>query len=136
MPTARFVRLVGVPERSYRRWQQRQRVGRPPKAPWPAPSQDRIEPVAVAYADRFPAWGHRKIAILMQVDGPYEPTSTVLRALKRTGRVLEVDYQAERRQHAEAHKAEFVVPPTGPNQVWQLDFTEFETRHVATVPSA
>jgi putative transposase len=27
MPTARFVRLIGVPERSYRRWQQRQRQG-------------------------------------------------------------------------------------------------------------
>jgi transposase InsO family protein len=132
MPTARFVRLIGVPERSYRRWQQRQRLGRPAKGPWPAPSADRIEPVAVVYADRFPAWGHRKIATLMQVDGHYAPTSTVLRALKRTGRVLEVDYQAERRQHAEARKAVFVVPPTGPNQVWQLDFSEFETRHGGT----
>ena len=42
--------------------------------------------------------------------------------------MLEVNYQAERRQHAEARRAVFVVPPTGPNQVWQLDFTEFETR--------
>jgi putative transposase len=42
--------------------------------------------------------------------------------------VLEVDYQAERRQHAEARRAAFVVPPSGPNQVWQLDFTEFVTR--------
>jgi putative transposase len=25
--------------------------------------------------------------------------------------------------------ATFVVPPSGPNQVWQLDFSEFETRH-------
>jgi putative transposase len=41
--------------------------------------------------------------------------------------VLEVNYQAERRQHALARRAAFVVPPTGPNQVWQLDFTEFET---------
>lgn len=57
MPTSRFVRLVGVPERSYRRWQRRQRVGRPVKGPWPAPAADRIEPVAVAYADRFSAWG-------------------------------------------------------------------------------
>ncbi len=24
------------------------------------------------------------------------------------------------------------VSPTGPNQVWQLDFTEFETRHGGT----
>jgi len=128
MPTARFVRLVGVPARSYRRWQQRQRQGRPVKGPWPAPAADRVEPVAIAYADRFPAWGHRKIAMLMRVDGHRGPDSTVLRALKRTGRVLPVDYQAERRQHAAARRAAFVVPPSGPNQVWQLDFSEFETR--------
>ncbi len=132
MPTSRFVTLIGVPERSYRRWQQRQREGRPVKGPWPAPAADRIEPVAVAYADRFPAWGHRKIAMLMRVDGHRAPDSTVLRALKRTGRVLPVDYQAERRQLAQARRAAFVVPPSGPHQVWQLDFTEFETRHGGT----
>ncbi len=128
MPTSRFVSLLGIPERSYRRWQQRQRAGRPAKGPWPAPAADRVEPVAISYADRFPAWGHRKIAMLMRVDGHHAPDSTVLRALKRTGRVLPVDYQAERRQHAEARRAAFVVPPSGPNQVWQLDFSEFETR--------
>ena len=132
MPTSRFVRLVGVPERSYRRWQQRQRQGRPVKGPWPAPARDRVEPVAITYADRFPAWGHRKIAMLMRVDGHRGPDSTVLGALKRTGRVLPVDYQAERRQHAQARRAAFVVPPSGPNQVWQLDFSEFETRHGGT----
>ncbi|MCP9485033.1 MAG: integrase core domain-containing protein [Gaiellaceae bacterium MAG52_C11] len=125
--TARFVRLLGVPERSYRRWQQRQRQGRPVKGPWPAPAQDRVEPVAIEYADRFPAWGHRKVAELMRIDGHRGPDSTVLRALRRTGRVQPVDYQAERRQHAQARRAAFVVPPSGPNQVWQLDFSEFET---------
>lgn len=128
MPTSRFTRLIGVPERSYRRWQQRQRDGRPVKGPWPAPARDRVEPAAIAYADRFPAWGHRKLAMLMRVDGQHAPDSTVLRALRRTGRVLPVDYQAERRQLAEARRAAFVVPPSGPNQVWQCDFSEFETR--------
>lgn len=128
MTTSRFVRLIGVPERSYRRWQQRQREGRPVKGPWPAPSADRIEPTAIAYADRFPQWGSRTIATLMRIDGHHAPDSTVYRALKRAGRVLEIDYQAERRQHAQARRAAFVVPPSGPNQVWQCDFTEFETR--------
>ena len=128
MTTSRFCRLIGVPERSYRRWQQRQRLGQPVKGPWPAPSQDRIEPVAIAYADRYPQWGSRTIATLMRLDGHHAPDSTVYRALKRTGRVLEVDYHAERRQHAEARRAAFVVAPSGPNQVWQLDFTQFETR--------
>ncbi len=128
MPTSRFTRLIGVPERSYRRWQQRQRQGRPVKGPWPTPAADRIEPTAVDYADRYPQWGSRTIATLMRIDGHHAPDSTVYRALKRTGRVLEVDYQAERRQHAEARRAAFVVPPSGPNQVCQLDFTEFVTR--------
>ena len=128
MPTSRFARLIGVPERSYRRWQQRQRQGWPAKGPWPTPVRDRIEPRAIEYADRFPAWGHRKLAMLMRVDGHDAPDSTVLRALKRTGRVLAVDYQAERRQLAEARRAAFVVPPSGPNQVWQCDFSEVETR--------
>lgn len=117
-----------MPERSYRRWQQRLRQGQPVKGPWPAPSADRIEPVAIVYADRYPQWGSRTIATLMRLDGHHAPDSTVYRALKRTGRVLEVDYQAERRRHAEARRAAFVVPPSGPNQVWQLDFSEFETR--------
>ena len=129
MTTARFTRLLGLPERSYRRWQQRERQGRPPAGPWPAPARDRVEPAAVAYADRFPAWGHRKIAMLMRVDGHHAPDATVLRALRRTGRVLPVDYQTERRQHAQARRAAFVVPPLAPNQVWQFDFSEFETRH-------
>ena len=132
MPTSRFVRLLGIPERSYRRWQHRQRHSRPLRGPWPAPVRDRVEPVAIAYADRFPAWGHRKIAMLMRVDGHSAPDSTVLRALWRSGRVLPIGYQAERRQLAEARRAAFVVPPAGPNQVWQLDFSEFETRHGGT----
>jgi putative transposase len=132
MATSRFVRLIGVPERSYRRWQQRERQGRPVKGPWPAPAQDRVEPVAVVYADTYPQWGSRTIATLMRIDGHHAPDSTVYRALKRTGRVLEVDYQSERRQHAQARRAAFVVAPSGPNQVWQLDFTEFETRHGGT----
>jgi putative transposase len=128
MPTSRFVGLIGVPERSYRRWQHRQRHGQPARGPWPAPARGRLEPHAVAYADRFPAWGHRKIAALLRADGVNAPDSTVLRALRRAGRVLPINYQAERRQHAAARRAAFVVPPSGPNQVWQLDFSEFETR--------
>ncbi len=128
MPPARFTRLIGVPERSYRRWQQRGRQGQPVKGPWPTPSADKLEPVAINYADRYPQWGSRTIATLMRIDGHHAPDSTVYRALKRTGRVLEVNYQAERRQHAQARRAAFVVPPSGPNQVWQLDFTEYTTR--------
>ena len=56
----------------------------------------------------------------------------VFRALRRSGRVQPIDYRAERRQLAEARRAAFVVPPSRPKQVWQLDFSEFETRHGGT----
>lgn len=36
-------------------------------------------------------------------------------------------YQRERRKLAERRKAAFGAEPTGPNQVWQLEFSEFET---------
>ncbi|MHB1595951.1 MAG: hypothetical protein ACYCO9_19185 [Streptosporangiaceae bacterium] len=36
-------------------------------------------------------------------------------------------YQRERRKLAQRRKAAFAADPTGPNQVWQLDFSEFET---------
>jgi len=129
MSTARFCRLLGLPERTYRRWQQRQRQGRPAKGPWPTPARDRLQPLAVAYADQYPQWGSHTIASLLRLDGVDAPDSTVYRALKRAGRLLEVNYRAERREHAAARRAVFVVPPSGPNQVWQFDFTEYETRH-------
>jgi hypothetical protein len=40
-----------------------------------------------------------------------------------------VGYQRERGELAAARRAAFLDPPTHRNQVWQLDFTEFETRH-------
>ena len=53
--------------------------------------------------------------------------STVMRALKDENLLQPAAYQRERRQLAAARKAAFVVPPTGPNQVWQMDFSDFET---------
>lgn len=42
MPTARFVDMIGVPERSYRRWQAKARADRPPKGPWPQPARTAV----------------------------------------------------------------------------------------------
>ncbi|MGV9638571.1 transposase [Nocardia rhamnosiphila] len=53
--------------------------------------------------------------------------ATVLRLLRDEGLLLPAAYQRERRQLAQRRRAAFAVEPTGPNQVWQLDFSEFET---------
>ena len=53
--------------------------------------------------------------------------STVLRILDDAGLVLKANYQRERRELAKTRKAAFADTPTRPNQVWQLDFSEYET---------
>ena len=66
------------------------------KGPWPQPAQDRLEPAAIAYADRFPAWGHRKLALFMREDGLTAPDSTVLRPHEssKLRRPLDVHHKA------------------------------------------
>jgi putative transposase len=130
MSTVRFCRMLVIKERSYRRWQQRERLGRPVRGPWPTPAQDRVGPVAVEVADEWPEFGSKTIAMFLREDSGIADAcdSTVYRALKRAGRVLERDYTVTLREHAKARRAAFLVPPTGPLQVWQMDFSEFETR--------
>lgn len=128
MPVSRFATLIGIPRRSYHRRLAAARDGAPAvKGPWPAPAVAEIEPVAAKYAADWPAWGHRKIHALMAADGIESSASTVERALRRRGLLQPVDYQGERRELAKARKAAFASPPTRPNEVWQLDFSEYET---------
>ena len=127
MPVSRFTALIGITRRTYTRWISKQRAGNPPKGPWPAPAVEAFEPVVEKYAQAWPAWGHRKIHALMRADGHEVSVSTVERAMRRRNLLQSTEYQAERRELAKARKAAFAEPPTGPNQVWQLDFSEFET---------
>jgi len=60
-------------------------------------------------------------------DGVQVSDSRMMRALKAVNMLQSTDYQRERRQLAAARKAAFLVPPLGPNQVWKLDFSDFET---------
>lgn len=129
MPITRFAELIGMPRRTYTRHRARWQAGEPPVGPWPAPVVATIEPTVAKLAEAWPAWGHRKIHAMHQLDHPElaASVSSVERAMRRRGLLQPVNYQAERRQHAQARREAFVDPPTHRNQVWQLDFSEFET---------
>ena len=60
-------------------------------------------------------------------DGHPVSQATVLPLLRDEGLILGANYQRERRRVAERRKAAFAKEPTGRNQVWQLDFSEYET---------
>ncbi len=83
--------------------------------------------VIIELATAHPAWGHRKIWAMARHDGYRLSQRTVARLLDAEGLLLKQDYQRERRELAKARKAAFAAAPTGPNQVWQLDFSEYET---------
>jgi len=127
MSTARFCQLIDMPERTWRRWQAAARAGGQPKGPWPRPARQAAAGLAVKHALAHPAWGHRKIWAMVRHDGHRVSQATVLRLLREEGLILPGAYQRERRQLAQRRKAAFAKDPTGPNQVWQLDFSEFET---------
>ena len=127
MPTSRFCEKFGIPERTWRRWQAKARQQRPPRGPWPQPARVPIRDVVLKHALAHPAWGHRKVWAMVRHEGRLVSQLTVLRILREEGLILTPAYQAERRQLAEIRKTAFADPPTAPNHVWQLDFTEIET---------
>nr|WP_281356907.1 IS3 family transposase [Fodinicola acaciae] len=83
--------------------------------------------LALKCALEHPAWGHRKVWAMVRHDGHVVSEATVLRLLRDEGLILPAHYQRERRKLAERRNAAFAAEPTGPNRVWQLDFSEFET---------
>jgi putative transposase len=87
--------LAGIPERTYRRRLATLRAGNDPiKGPWPTPAVDAVEALAAKYASDWPAWRHRKIAVMMRADGHAVSTSTVERALRRCGLLLPRGFRA------------------------------------------
>lgn len=131
MPVSRLLDRLGVPRSTWYHWRAGHLAGRPVRR-WPTPVQDRIESDARDYAERFSAWGHRKIHAMMRADGISVSASSVLRALKRLDLVLPARYQTERRALAAARKVAFLERPTRRNRVWQMDFTEYETTAAGT----
>ena len=134
MSTARFCRLLDIPERTWRRKQAKARATRFSSRRWPRPARARSRQVVVDLARRHPAWGHRKIWAMGRHQGHQLTMSTVLRVLRDEGLLLEASSQRQRRRLAAERKAAFCDPPAGPNQVWQFDFERVRDqpwRHVA-----
>jgi putative transposase len=125
--TTRFCRLIETAERPWRRWQARARAGDSLKGPWPTPAQDAVEAAAVTKAKDWPAWGYRKVTALLHADGVPAAEATVKRALPRNGLFCRLPTPMVMRELAAARRAAFVTPPWRRNQVWQLDFSEYET---------
>lgn len=128
LSVSRFAELIGVPRRTYTYRLAKHRAGDAAKGPWPAPVVDRIEPIVAKYAAEWPAWGHRKIRAIADIDGhEVGSESSVKRAMARRDLLQPLAYQAERRQLAQARRQVFVEPVERRNRVWQADFSEFET---------
>jgi putative transposase len=128
LTVSRFAELIGLPRRTYHYRLAKLRAGEPVKGPWPAPVVDRIEPTVAKYAERWDAWGHRKIWAIARADGhDIGSQSSVKRAMARRDLLQPVGYQAERRQLARERRETFLEPPVRRNRVWQFDFSEFET---------
>lgn len=127
MSTARFCQLIDMPERTWRRWQAKARAGESVRGPWPRPARSAAAQLVRKHALAHPAWGHRKIWAMVRHDGHVVSQASVLRLLRDEGLILPAHYQRERRQLAQRRRAAFAKEPAGPNQVWQLDFSEFET---------
>lgn len=125
LPVSRF---AGVPRRTYHYRLAKLRSGDPVKGPWPPPVVDRIEPTVAKYAERFDAWGHRKIWAIARPDGhDIGSQSSVKRAMARRDLLQPVGYQTERCQLARERREAFLEPPRRRNRVWQFDFAVFET---------
>lgn len=124
---SRFCTLVDVPRGSYYRRLHRADGDDRRKGPWPAPVVERISADVKETAGAFPAWGHRKIWALLGYDGINASQSSVERSMRRQQLLLPVAYQRQRRALAAARRAAFVTPPERRNQLWQMDFSEYET---------
>ena len=90
MTAARFARLVGASEAQLSALAAAGAAGT---------AGDRVEPAAIEYADRFPTWGHRKVAMLMRVDGLHAPDATVLARQRQQARAARVDVAARVERH-------------------------------------
>jgi putative transposase len=119
---------AGVPQAT---WYRRHRIGRPLQRPAPVPHTQRIQPRALApaertaildtlHSDRFADTAPAEVWATLLDEGTYlGSVSTYYRVLREAGETRERRRQAT---HPAAVKPELVAD--GPNQVWSWDITK------------
>lgn len=126
MEVRRFCERLGIPRSTWYYWRAGHVCGREVKR-WPAPVVDQIEDDVTQVAEKYPAFGHRKVWGKLRRAGSLASQSSVKRAMAKNQLLHSRSYKAEVRERARKRRAAFVEAKDRRNSIWQLDFTEFET---------
>jgi transposase InsO family protein len=119
-PPARLkavVRLLGLPCSSFfrRPVASRRRPGPPPR-----PLDPQLSEVVLGFAQQFPWWGYKRLAVVLRRAGEGVTNRFVYRVLKAAGLLVK-----KRSRDVELYQAAklFELLPQGPNELWQADVT-------------
>lgn len=93
-----------------------ERDGAPRRGPWPRPVRDRIDGPARELALAWPAWGHRKIWALLEVDGHRASPATVERALREHALLQSAGPRSSIRRRAATASGRPTSPSTRPTR--------------------
>ncbi|HLW78135.1 MAG TPA: IS3 family transposase [Terriglobia bacterium] len=117
-PTARLkavVRALGLPCSSFFR---RPLAPRRRPGPRPRPLDPERSAVVRSFAQQYPWWGYKRLAVVLRRAGEAVTNRFVYRVLKAAGLLLR-----KRQRDAELYQAArlFELLPQGPNELWQAD---------------
>jgi putative transposase len=129
MLTTRFCGLVGVPEKSWRRRQTRARAGAPVSGRGPARC---ARACAMRHADMLwpiPRGGIARSGQGCVTTATASPKPRSCDSCATKGRSSSPPTSVRAVSSRSVARRAFATEPTGPNRVWQLDFSEFETNH-------
>ncbi len=120
-PPARLkkvVGLLGLPCSSFFR---RPVASRRRPGPRPRPLDPHLSEVVVGFAQQFPWWGYKRLAVVLRRAGERVTNRFVYRVLKTAGLLV----KKKPSRDAELYQAAklFVLLPQGPNELWQSDVT-------------
>ena len=129
MSTARFVKLIDMPERTWRRWQAKARQDRGPKGPWPQPARRAARDLVVGHplADACP---------IDPVTGEVLPVVTIV--TDNGGPFRSIDFELFITSHPELHHVRTRVRSPGQNGSRERGFgtLKYERLFLDEIPDA